>query len=74
MLGCNLTCKPQPLPLASLYVHGSLLSVAHYPKRSTKVRKKFELVIQNRFFFRLSGEIEHKNGRSEQLLPLTTTI
>lgn len=34
---------PQPLPLAALYVHGSLLSVAHYPKRSTKVRNKFEL-------------------------------
>lgn len=34
---------PQPLPLAALYVHGSLLSVARYPKRSTKVRKIPEL-------------------------------
>lgn len=34
---------PQPLPLAALYVHGSLLSVARYPKRSTKVRNIPEL-------------------------------
>ena len=32
MLGRGLTRMPQPLPLAWLYVHGSLLSVAHYPK------------------------------------------
>lgn len=48
--------QPQPLPLASLYVHGSLLSVAHYPKRSTKVRKNTELYYNLQDFFCVSGE------------------
>lgn len=43
MLERCLNTEPQPLPLALLYVHGSYLYVAHYPKRSTKVRKIYEL-------------------------------
>ena len=35
--------EPQPLPLASLYVRWLLLSIATYPKRSTKVQKIPEL-------------------------------
>lgn len=54
--------EPQPLPLASLYVRRSLLSVASYPKRSTKVRKIPELYYICRRNFRPSGEIGHKKG------------